>query len=882
MAFGRGRRRDVPPAVRAGIDDEIGDHLRRRTADLVRKGLDDDAARRQALDEFGDLDMARRALQAIDARIEHRATAGLGWRRLMSNLTGDLRQALRTMRTQPWLTAAIVMTLAVGIGASTAVYAVFNYAIFRPVPGVADADRLVGISVRPELGAAAYTTATHEHLTAMREMPAFTGLAGHSARSYPVRLGASDPETLQVATVSQGYFDLLGVQLAAGRLFTSDEYEAPGTTLAVISERLWRAAFGTDPGAVGGWIHVLGHPFTVIGVARSFRGLERVGEEDVWVPIGAQTILLPSRGADYRWDRMVARLAPNVLLATAREQAASAFARVGVREYGDRTFTAVVSPDLTISATRVGERVTPLFWLAMAGSALLLVLACANGAGLLLSRNLRRRRDLALKAAIGASRLRLARELLVEASAISALAAGTGLIGAYTLTGWFRTQRLLGYLPLDGLEFDWRVAFFAAAAAAATAALAGGLPSLLAARAGAQADLGHAARTTSRSGRLRQGLVSLQVALSLALVAGAGVLSVSIARLQSVDLGFEPAGLFTFELQPTLVGRDDAAALLADVRRRLSATPGIEAVGVATGRYLGGAYVREARRSAGAPSERVMLRLVSDGFLEAMGIPLLSGRDLTAAEAAGPWEASPVIVNEMLARRTFGDASPIGRTLQVRRPDELSTHRIIGVAGSTVALDLRDGHQPAVFGAAGEPRAATFQVRSSLGPAGTISAIRGIVRELEPRLAVDSIRTTGAEVERLTSEERVLARLGVVLAVLALGLAAAGIYAAIACAVQERTRELGIRMALGASRPAIGRDVLLRTAVVVAVGLAGGLALYAWASQFLSSQIFGLSALDPVVIAAACGMLLATALAAAWLPTQRATRVDPTVALRAE
>lgn len=882
---GSGRRLDpagASPSVQADVDREIQEHLRRRTDELVADGMDAEAAGRQALDEFGDLEEARRALTAIDTRIARRAAARRDWKAGMRNLTGDLRQALRTMRVQPWLTTAIVMTLAIGIGASTAVYAVFNYALFRPVPGVADGDRLVGISVRPGLDTPAYTTATHAHLAAMREMPAFTGLAGFRPRSYPVRLGAADPVTLQVAGVSRGYFDLLGVQAAAGRLLRDDEYEEPGATLAVISERLWRRAYGADPKVVGTQVQVIGHPFTVVGVTRSFLGVERVGDEDVWVPIGAQTILRPSAGTDYSWDRMVGRLAPDVTLATAREQAASAFERIGVFEYGDRTFSAVVSPALTVGAARSEERIAPLFWLAMAGSALLLVLACANGASLLLSRNLRRRRDLALKAALGASRARVVRELLVEAGTVSLLAAGAGLVVAAVLTGLFRSQGLLSYLPLEGLEIDLRVALFAAAAATATIVLAGGLPSVLAARASSQADLGGTARATTRSGRLRQGLVAVQIGLSLALLAGAGVLAVSIARLQSVDLGFQSAGLHTFELQPTVVGRDDATAFLGEVRRRLQATPGIEAVGVAASGHLGSAYVREARTSAGAPSETVMLRLVSDGFLDAMGIPLQAGRDLTAVEAAGPWESSPVLIDELLAERLFGEASPVGRTVQVRWPDEFSTHRIIGVAGSTVALNLRSGHQPAVYGAAGQRRAATFQVRSSLGSAETMSAIRRVVHELEPRLAVDAIRTTGAEVERLTAQERVVARIGSVLAILALGLAMAGIYAAIACAVQERTRELGIRMALGASRLAVGRDVLRRTVMTAAIGLAGGLAVYAWASRYIASQLFGVSALDPATVSTACGLLLVTALAAAWLPARRATRVDPTIALRAE
>jgi len=882
---GSGRRlepADASPSVQADVDHEIQEHLRRRTDELIADGLEDEAARRRALEEFGDLEEARRALTAIDTRIARRAASRRDWKAGMRNLTGDLRQAVRTMRVQPWLTAVIVLTLALGIGASTSVYAVFNYALFRPVPGVQDHDRLVGVYVKEHLDGSSYTVATHAHLAAMRHMPAFVGMAGHRTTSYPVDLGGGDVRTLQVTSVSLGFFDVLGVRTETGRLFASDEYERPGTALAVISKRLWRAAFGADPGIVGSPVHIRGHAFTVIGVAQSFRGLARVGEDDVWLPIGAGTALNPAAGNRYRWDRMVGRLAATATLATAREQAVSAFERIGVIESGDRTFTAVVSPSLNLNAEAADHAMLTQFWLALAGSGLLLILACANSAGLLLSRNLRRRRDLALKAALGASRARIGRELVVEAGALSLLAAAAGLVVAVVLTGLFRSQRLLAYLPLEGLEFDWRVALFAAVAATATTGLAGGVPSLVAARASAHADLGGTARSTSRYSRLRQLLVAVQVGLSLALVAGAGILSVSIARLQSVDLGFEPAGLLTFDLRPTLAGRDDAQAFFDDVTRRLRASPGIDAVGFAAGRHLGASYRTQARMSQEAPSEPVSLRLVSADYLRTMGIPLRAGRDFTAVEAEQPWESSPVVVDEKLAERTFGGMSAVGRVLQVQRRGEFSAHPIVGIAGSTVALGLRRGHEPSVYAPAGPLTAATFQVRSSLGHADAMAVIRRVVREVEPRLAVDAIQTTAAEIDRLTAEEQVLARLGSVLAILALGLAIAGLYAAVACTVQERTRELGIRMALGASRVAIGRDVLRRAAAMAAVGLVGGLALYVWASQFIASQLFGLSALDPAVVTAACGLLVATALAAAWLPARRATRVDPTIALRAE
>jgi len=801
-------------------------------------------------------------------------------RGVIGNIGSDVRQAMRAIRTRPWSTATIVFTLALGIGASTAVFAVFNYALFRPVPGIADEGTLVSLRIRPNLQSRSETGATFAHLVAMRDMPAFEGIAAHQPGYYPVRAnGTADPRLTRVATVTKGYFQVLGAKAAAGRLFTPEEYETPGTAIAVISEHLWRSVLGGDRDAVGRTILLIDRPFTVVGVVRAFRGLTRVGDEDVWIPMGSSSA--PTL-REISTQRMIGRLSADTSLDAAREQAHTAFERVGVIKHGDDIFTAVVFPGLSDGIGLAQSRMRELFWMSAAASGLLLVLACANAASLLISRNMARRRDVALKGALGANRLRLFRELLIETTAIGALSAGAGLAIAAVMTEFFRTFRLASYMPpLTDVSLDWRVSVFAVAVAMITVLLAGGLPSILAARADAESGLRHLARSTARSSRIRQALTVAQVALSLALVAGAAVLGQSLVRLQSVSLGFEPNRLYSIDLRPGDVGREPARPFFDEVERRLSETPGIDAATYAQFHHIGPTSSTDVKLSPDGPGHKVVVRQVSAPYLRTLGIPLLAGRMLTAAESARPSRSGPVVLDEELARQLFGDTSPLGQTIYTTFPS-LNRREVIGVAGASSTQTLREGFRASMYAAAGDLRIATLHVRSSLPRSEAIRTIRGIVREVEPRLAADDIKTVGTLIDDLSSEERLLARLALVLAGIALVLAASGIYGAMACSVHERTREFGIRMALGASRPAVGREVLRRAVTIAGLGLCGGFGLYFWVSRFLESRLFAISALDPIMLAGASALLLGAALAAAWLPTRRATRVDPTIALRAE
>jgi putative ABC transport system permease protein len=716
-------------------------------------------------------------------------------------------------------------------------------------------------------------------------MPAFDGLAGTTSRSYAVLLqDGADPEVAGVGLVTRGYFNVLGIQSVAGRFFTSIETDTPGTALAIISERLWRSRLNADPAIAGRTIRIAGRPFTLIGVAKGYRGLSRIGSEDLWIPATEGPRLDGYANAGYK---LIGRLAPGVTPEAATSQTTAAFARIGPVEMRGLIGIPRVVPGLVESSTDASFAAT--LGLSAAGAALLLVLACANAAGLLLSRNLARRRDLSVRASLGASRVRLFRGLLVEMGLVSLAAAVGGLVVADAVRSLFSGVKLRGYIPLGDVALDWRVAGCTIAVATATVFVAGGLPSFVASRADPQAGLRDAGRGATPSGRTRHGLVAIQLAVTLALLVCAGVLAQTMAHLHAIDLGFVPEHLLTISerIRPQAAGRDSKASkrFQADLQRRLSETPGIEAAAYSAGTPLEAQNGARVAASADAPlSEPVITGEVSADYFRALGIPLRDGRSFTDAEAGGWALSGRVIVDELLARQLFGTTSVVGRRIWISpywlMPGVRPSEEIIGVVGSTVSRDLRAGHQPTLYFPVGDATTVNHEVRTSLPTDVAMATIRRVAREVDPLVPVEAITTTAAEIDLREVDDVILSRLAYAFALMALGLALAGAYAITACTVHERTREFGIRVALGASRPAIFTHVLGRVAVTTLLGLGGGIALCAGAERGLASRLFGIPALDPVTIAAASTLLLAATLAAAWLPARTATRVDPSLALR--
>ena len=662
--------------------------------------------------------------------------------------------------------------------------------------------------------------------------------------------------------------------------------------MLVISERLWYRRFNRDPLIVGRRVFVSGHPFEIIGVARAFQGLDRLDDHDGWLPYASQRTFDPSEvrtNRDSEHSSMVGRLAPGASLDVVQAQLMAAFRFVGEKRIGERAFWPFVFAGLSDGIGVTRARLQAVFRVMLAGVALLVVLACANAASLMLASHVRRRPDLVLRHALGASRVRLLRELLVEAAGLALGSCVLGLALAAALTAVFRTSRLLSYLPvLDGLSVDWRVAAFGGAVSALTIALFALVPALLASRADLRAGVAAGSRATPRAGWLRTSLVGTQVALSFTLLVTAALLARSVHRLQSVDFGFSPDAVLGFSFRPTRAGLDDAATLatMQGLHDRLAETPGIGRVALAFFSPFGGTSGGSLRLPGqdDAQAIRISSHDVTGNYFEVLQIPVLHGRTFSPAESMAPrTEGSPIILNNVLARRIFGAAPAVGQTIESGASrGRWLTRVVIGVVGDVVGSDVREGFVPLAYQPFGRSRIAVVLLRPDVPFDRTADLARRAARDVAPAVPVDDIAPLRLEAERQIAQERVLSRLSLVVGAIAAFLALAGLSAAVAQFVSERTREFAICTALGATRAIIADAILWRVGRMTIGGLVAGGALIAPVSGLIAAYLFGVSGYDPLTIAAAAAGLAAAAVAAAWPAIRRAASVDPAMALRSD
>ena len=861
----------------------------------VQRDLLEEAARAGRRGIARDLWMTWQALRvAVRFRHQARLAGALNSNRraIMRDIGSDLRFAWRMLRREPGSSIGIVLTLALGISVTTAVYAVFNFVLFRPVSGVADPDRLVSVYVQENPTTPSRASASIGHLAAMREVSALTGLAAASPADMTFSEdGRTPPRALLVTRVTAGYFQALGVQPRVGRLFVGDEYEQPGPLLTVLSDRLWSRNFAGDPGVVGRHVFINGRPFLVIGVAARFQGPEVVGRDEIWIPFVSRRTLDPKWTPDS--DRsavssMFGRLAPGATLDVAQAQILAAFRSVGPAIVQSKSFEPVMFAGLQDGIGLTRSRLLHVYRILLTGTFLLLVLACANAANLVLSRHLRRRRDLAVRRAVGASRVRIVRELLVESTILAVVSGAVAMAIAASLLGVFRDLRLLSYLPvLDQLAIDWRVVGFGFLIAAATIIGFALIPALLASR----IDPSHALRETTRVTHSRDWfrlvLVSAQLAVSLTLLISAGLLTRTVHNLRTQDLGLDANGVTTFSLAPSRLEYEDAksAEIFRRTHEQLTLTPGIAAAAVAWQSPLGAGSGRRVRLPD-QPAEaelQISGHDIAGDYFGVLGIPLLAGRTFTPADDLAPTPASarPVIVNASLARLLFGDASPLGRSIVIS--PRTATRQIVGVVGDVHTRDLRKPPVPAIYQpSAFQYRLGTVMLRTTLPTGEAVALAREVVQGVDPALPLGSISTIRDQVNTLISEERVLARLGLVLAALAGLLAGAGLSAVVAFQVRERTREFGIRLALGATPVAVIKDAVARAVRASAIGLAGGAVLALLGSRLIAARLYGVGWIDPVTAGAAVLVLAVLTLVAAWVPARRATTIDPTIALRTD
>jgi predicted permease len=649
---------------------------------------------------------------------------------------------------------------------------------------------------------------------------------------------------------------------------------------------------------VGRTILLNGEPFSVAGVVSQYRGWSIVFKHDVWLPMAEWPTIDRRTTPDKLWDSgyfgFFGRLRAGSTVESVEPRLGAVFAHVDEAAGTPRRVAmmpVVYHGVVDISQRSIETRLFEIFRVAGIGAFLLLALASANAANLLLVRSAQRRSELALRAALGGGRWRLMRLLVIE-SAEQAIAAGAlGLVIAIVLAGMFRGAPLLPYLPaLDEIGIDGRVLAFSALVSAITILVFGVVPAWLSTSVDPRRLLGET-RTVSRSTHwLRSGLVAVQVALSLALVVSAVVLFRSLDNLRKQDFGFAPAHVVEVDVNAAERGYNatQRADLFRKAVERLTALPDIERAGFSSPAPISTSSGEQAVRpweTADATPIKATGSMVSHGYFDTLSIPLVAGRDFRADEfmRAPASDARPVIVSLGLAQKLFGSTPAVGRRLALGTDASARAAEIVGVVGDVKWANLRAEPRLTVYRPSDPDFVyGTLIVRSPQPPDQVIAAVRGVMKEIAPGVPLDDVGTLDADLDHQLVEERVIARLLGMVAVIAGLVALAGLYAVVAHLVTERTRELGIRIALGAPASSIARIVLRPVIVLTVVGAAAGMGLILLSTKLLAARVFHISPSDPLTVAAVGVALLGAALFAGWRPARRATKIDPAIALRSD
>jgi len=839
----------------------------------------------------------------------------------VGNLLQDLRYASRTLSRSPGFLLVAVLSLGLGIGANTAIFSVINALMLRLLP-VAHPEQLVLLTDPGSSGVLIDTTEggersilaypEFEHLRAHNEV--FSGI--FAAASAPVEVDAvsargagEQTAKARMQLVSGEFFDVLGVQPVLGRTFTPEEDKVPGTSpFAVISYGFWQRQFGGEAGVIAQTLRIGHGAFRIVGVApEGFRGMLVGSEPDLWLPITMQAQALPGRDYlrphDVLWLQVMARLAPGVSRAKAEAGVNVAFQRIlrgwAAAVPNEKERRQMLDQKIRLragarGASELRSQFSDPLLLLMAMVGLVLLIACANIANLTLARATGRQREIGVRLALGAGRSRLVRQLLTESILVAALG---GILGAVLARS--ATDVLVKLVAGGGADTavgsytDLRVLLFTAAVSILTGILFGLTPALRATRVDIHRTM---AANVRASGALPGGvgtgrvLVVAQVALSLLLLMGATLFVRSLHNMVAQKLGFNRDHVLMVAMNPTAGGYRGAAvpALYQRLRQALLTVPGVRGVTFSnTGLFRGdaGDQISLDGSSRQTPDElRSRWTLVGPDYFATVGIPLLRGRQIDAADFA---RGSPLcVVNESFARYFFADSDPIGKHVTDEYPTTRETFEIVGVAADAREHAVTEPGRPRFYGNLAHPigtiEGVHFLLSSSGDPNSLISGVRQAITAIDRGLPVSMIRSVNDQIGRRLATERLIADLSAFFGGIALVMAAVGLYGLMAYSMSRRTSEIGIRMALGASEGSVLWLVLRETVWLVAIGVAIGLPCAVAAGSLLSHQLFGLAATDPGTIALAISVLFGVTLLAGYIPARRAARVDPMSALRCE
>jgi putative ABC transport system permease protein len=837
----------------------------------------------------------------------------------MTSFLADARLALRLWRTSPTFSAIAILSIALGIGANSAIFTLVDQVLLRPL-AVHDPDELVQVTFTGSRYGSNWGDGTDI------SYPMFTDLRDHNSvfSGMFARFGCAlqvghtgRTERVIGELVTGEYFSILGIQPALGRLFSPEQDKSPGgQPYAVLSHAMWTTKFNADPRVVDTSMIVNGQPFTIIGVAqRGFEGIELGRPTQVWVPLVMKAQLTPGwNGLDDRrwsWVRAFARMKRGVTREQAQvalqpffhslleqEVSGPGFARAAATTRARYLKNQIAILDASKGRSGFRRSMTTPLWVLMATAAGVLLIACANIANLLLARGAARQREMAVRLALGATRGRLVRQLLVE-SIMLALAGGLGgvalgAIAAPMVLSFFANPDVPQPISTSP---DWRILLFTFGVATLTGVLFGIAPAVQGTRPDVAPTLkDESGSVVSSRGRVRKALVTVQVAISLLLLIGAGLFVRTLDNLLKVDVGFRPQSLISFTVDPSMNGYagDRTKVFVNTLLERLRTTPGVAAVGTATIRLLEGnqwntMFTVEGYQPKGDEGP-VWCNSITPGYFAAMGLPILMGRDFTERDArTGPIAPNAehfrvAIVNESFARKYFGDGNPVGKRIGFGAdPNTPTPIEIVGVVRDAKYQDVRDVTPRQAFVPFLESDATpgfTVYLRTTQAAEAMFGTIRQVVQQIDPNLPVFSTRTLERQVALSLRRERLTATMTTTFGALATLLAVVGLYGVMSYTVARRTREIGLRMALGAQAANIVWMIVREVLAIAAAGVVLAAPASWWLGRYIAAQLYGVVAMDPLSIGGAVLLLTSVAVIAGLVPSIRAARVDPTKALR--
>jgi predicted permease len=833
----------------------------------------------------------------------------------MTGLIQDLRFALRAMRRSPLFAAVAVLSLALGIGANTAIFTLMDQLMLRLLP-VKNPEQLVMLYQRGAHNGSNMGPRMHSYpiyQDYQQKAAPFSEVLCRRLLSTSISVD-NQTERVDAEMVSGNFFRMLGVKAAAGRVFSPEEDDRVynGHPVVVLSYDYWASRFVKDPTVVGKKILVNNYPMTIVGVsAAGFEGLDPAKSPQIRVPILMKPAILPEwawmEAGDRRarWVQVFARLKPGYTVESARAPLQTLFTQI--RQYestlpAGRNWSAYARTQFLRGTIHIEKAATGysdlrnhfstalIVLMSMVG--LVLLIACANVANLLIARAFARQKEIAVRLSMGATRWALMRQLLVESLLLSATGGIAGVLLAIAMT-----RGLVALVPAEGNPLlinatpDVRILLFALGLTFLTALVFGLAPALRASRPDLAHTLKDAVGTIAGSGGslfLRKGLVTAQVALSFLLLFGAGLFVRSLQNLKAKDTGFRDLdNLVTFQVSPALSGYDAPRVVhfYGELLQNIRALPGVRSAALAAVALLRGdewdnQTMVEGYEAKDGEDMQAFMNALSPGYFQTMGIPILEGRDFDQRDIKK--DSKVAIVNQRFARHFFGDRSAIGRHIGQRGPRSKLDIEIVGVAADTLYEGPREGVRRQVFIPQWGNNTVAFYARAGMSSTSAFAALRNEVTKLDASLPVYQMKTLAAQLDETLLTERLIALLSAGFGLLATLLASVGLYGVMAFAVARRTKEMGLRMALGAQRGAVIWLVMKEVLLLLAIGLGIALPAAMGLGKYVAGQLYGIKPSDPWIGGATILLLSLVAAAAGWIPAHRASRIDPILALRYE